>query len=98
MLALSLPGELPMLFRVDLLQIEDDQTGGLHQPVEGGPIFRVIGPEGLARRIQRRMHALGAGQRKEGRQKVQLPQRFAAADGDAAFFAPVIAVAVYFLE
>ena len=91
-------GELPVAFRVDLLQVENDQTGGLHQPVETGQIIRVIGPEGLPGGIQSRVHAFGAGQLEECRQELHLAQRLAAADRDAALFAPVVAVAIDPLE
>ena len=87
-----------MAFRVDLLQVENDQTGGLHQPVETGQIIRVIGPEGLPGSIQSRVHAFGAGQLEECRQELHLAQRFTAADRDTALFAPVVAVAPHPLE
>ena len=83
-LGIVFAGELPVAFRVDLLQVENDQTGGLHQPVETGQIIRVIGPEGLPGGIQSRVHAFGAGQLEECRQELHLAQRLAAADRDAA--------------
>ena len=90
-------GELAVLFGVDLFQVQDDQAGGLHERVETGEIRRVL-PERLPGGIQRGMHAFGAGQLEQAGHEVHLPQRFAAADGDAALFAPVIAVAVDPLE
>ena len=69
-------GELPVAFRVDLLQVENDQTGGLHQPVETGQIIRVIGPEGLPGGIQSRVHAFGAGQLEECRQEHKNCRKF----------------------
>ncbi len=52
-------GEPAVLLRVDLLQIEDDEAGGLHQPVKIGQISRIVGAEGLTGGVQSRMHALG---------------------------------------
>ena len=91
-------GEPAVLLRVDLLQIEDDEAGGLHQPVKIGQISRIVGAEGLTGGVQSRMHALGARQLEERRQELHLAQRLAAADRDAALFAPVVAVAVDPLE
>ena len=48
--------------------------------------------------VQSRMHALGARQLEERRQELHLAQRLAAADRDAALFAPVVAVAPHPLE
>ena len=53
---------------------------------------------GLPGGIQSRVHAFGAGQLEECRQELHLAQRLAAADRDAALFAPVVAVAVDPLE
>ena len=86
-----LSGEPAVLLRVDLLQIEDDEAGGLHQPVKIGQISRIVGAEGLTGGVQSRMHALGARQFEERRQELHLAQRLAAADRDAALFAPVVA-------
>ena len=91
-------GEPAVLLRVDLLQIEDDEAGGLHQPVKIGQIRRIVGAEGLTGGVQSRMHALGACQLEERRQKLHLAQRLAAADRDAALFPPVVAVAPHPLE
>ena len=91
-------GEPAVLLRVDLLQIEDDEAGGLHQPVKIGQISRIVGAEGLTGGVQSRMHALGARQLEERRQELHLAQRFAAADRDAALLAPVVAVAPHPLE
>ena len=98
MFALSLPVSLRCFSRVDLLQIKDDEAGGLHQPVKIGQIRRIVGAEGLTGGVQSRMHALGACQLEERRQELHLAQRLAAADRDAALFAPVVAVAVDPLE
>ena len=87
-----------MLLRVDLLEIQDHQTGGSHQGIEGGQVGRVIGLERLTGRVQRGVHPLGACQLEEFCQEVHLPQRLTAADGDAALLAPVIAVAPDVLE
>ena len=59
---------------------------------------RIIGLERLTGRVQRGVYPLGARQLEEFCQEVHLPQRLAAADGDAALFAPVIAVAPDVLE
>ena len=91
-------GEPAVLLRVDLLQIEDDEAGGLHQPVKIGQIRRIVGAEGLTGGVQSRMHALGACQLEECRQELHLAQRLAAADRDAALLAPVVAVAPHPLE
>ena len=91
-------GEPAVLLRVDLLQIEDDEAGGLHQPVKIGQIRCIVGAEGLTGGVQSRMHALGARQLEERRQELHLAQRLAAADRDAALFAPVVAVAPHPLE
>ena len=91
-------GEPAVLLRVDLLQIEDDEAGGLHQPVKIGQIRRIVGAEGLTGGVQSRMHALGACQLEERRQELHLAQRLAAADRDAALFPPVVAVAPRPLE
>ena len=91
-------GEAAGLFGVDLFQVKDDEAGGLHQRVKLGQIGRVVGAERLTGCVQRGVHALGAGKLEELRHEVHLPQRFAAADGDAAFLAPVIAVAPDVLE
>ena len=91
-------GELPVALRVDLFEVEDHQTGVSHQTVERGKIRRVVRAEGLPGGVQRRVHALGARHREELGQEVHLPQRLAAADRDAALFAPVVAVAPRPLE
>ena len=91
-------GELPVALGVDLLEVKDHQIGVSHQAVERGKIRRVVRAERLPGGVQRRVHALGARQREELGQEVHLPQRLAAADRDAALFAPVVAVAVYPLE
>ena len=93
-----LAGEPAVLLRIDLLQIKDDEAGGLHQPVKIGQISRIVGAEGLTGGVQSRMHALGARQLEECRQELHLAQRLAAADRDAALFAPVVAVAPHPLE
>ena len=91
-------GELAVLLRVDLLQVEDDEAGGAHQPVKVGQIGRIVGAKGLTGGVEGRVHTLGAGQLEEGRQKLHLAQRLAAADRDAALPAPVVAVAPHPLE
>ena len=58
-------GELPVALRVDLLQIEDDQTGvSFISRSKAARYAGSSGPEGLPGSIQRRVHALGAGQRR----------------------------------
>ena len=57
-------------------------------------IFRVL-PVGLARRVERGMHAFPVRQLKQLGDKGHLQHRFAAADGDPAFFAvpaPILSV------
>ena len=91
-------GEPTVLFGVDLFQVQNDQTGGLHQPVKSGKVCRIIGPERLPGSIQSRVDPFGACQLEKLCHKGHLAQRFPAADGDAALFAPIIAVAVDALE
>ena len=88
-----LPGELAVLFRVDLLEIQDHEAGHVHQAVELRQILRVC-PKRLTGRVERGVDAFFACQREELGQKLHLTERLTAADRDAALFAPVVAVAV----
>ena len=92
-----LAGELTMFFRVDLLEVKDNETGNVHQAVELGQILRVC-PKRLTGRVERGVDAFFACQREELGQKLHLTERLTAADRDAALFAPVVAVAVDALE
>lgn len=82
-----------VLFGVDLLQVQDHQAGVLHQLVEGGQVGRVVGAEGFARRVEGGVDLFLVGQAEKLGQEGQLEQRLAAADRDAALFAPVVVVA-----
>ena len=86
-------GEPAVLFGVDLFQVQDHQAGVLHQLVEGGQVIRVVRAEGFAGRVKGRVHLFLMGQPEKLGQEGQLEQRLAAADRDAALFAPVVVVA-----
>ena len=80
-----------MLFTVDVLDVEQHQVGVCHQRFEFGK-ERLFSGKRLPARVDDGVDALLFCLFKQLQQKIDLQQRFPAADGDAAPAAPVAAV------
>ena len=91
-IAVAVSGQFPMGRRIDVFDIQHEQIGFFGDFPEGGKEWLVSG-KGFAGGIDAGIDILTFGEGKKFQQKVGLEERLAAADGDTALFAPVIAVA-----
>ena len=90
-------GEFFMLFGINVLDVDEQQVGALHESFELSEVGFITNKV-YARGVDAGVYACGFRGFKEFNKKIHLCKRLAAAYGDAAVFAPVTLVAQGFLE
>ena len=90
-------GEFLVLYRVDVLDVDEQQICCIHKALELSEVGFVTNKV-YARGVEAGVYAFGFCGLEKFNHEIHLCKRFAAAHGDAAVFAPVAFVAQGFLE